>query len=268
MDAITRHRLNLLGVDVDTLCELELQERMDVVYRAFVEGVPVENLSHNRSCVTCPAEPHTWPRATDRLLRDHQTCGLGGTSFSMAYALRDLLHGVGANAHCTMGRNLVTEQVYAAVVAYVEGGGLLYDPGLLAAGPVPVRPGGTFQDPLGTLRLEPRSGATLTLTIAVRDLPGRRAIASLVPLPVPPQRFRQAWVASFHHGRPQPLRLARRQGNVIRRYHEQHRRVEFLTPAGRESRAVGPGPVDTLHDLFGIDADCLRAWFDAGQQAV
>ena len=260
-DAITRHRLDQLGLESEALEMLDLRGRMDTVYRAFVDALPVENLSHNRSCAACPKEPSTWPRATDRLLRDHQARGLGGSSFAMAYALRDLLHGVGANAHCALGRNLVTEQVHPAVVAYVEEGGLLYDPSLLARGPVPIRPGGTYEDALGTVRLEPRSGATLTLTVSARGEEGCRAVASLIPLPAPPQAFRQAWIASFQRGRPQPLRLARRVGDVIRRYHERCRRVEFLTPHGRERRDVGPGPIEVLHDLFGIQTDCLRDWF-------
>ena len=264
MDAITRHRLHQLGVDTEALAGLDLREKMDVVYRAFVESLPVENLSHNTSCLACPSEPHTWPRATDRVLRDHQRRGLGGTSFAMAYALRDLLHGVGANAHCTLGRNLVNENVYAAVLAYVDEGGLLYDPALLATGPIPVRPGGTYEDALGTIRLEPRSGATLSLTISGPDLPGARAVASLLPVPAAPQSFRQAWIASFQRGRPQPLQLSRRVGDVIRRYHQRNDRIEFLTPRGRQSRRVEAEPVDTLHDLFGIEADCLRAWFETG----
>ena len=279
VDVITNHRLKLLGLDPETLAVHGEAERAQVIYGAFLARVPYENLSNNRAVAEEPDCAERWPRATDRLLRENQVHGLGGTSFSLSYCLRDLLRGAGITAHCTLGYNLVTEQAHAAVVVYVEEGPLLYDPALLVCGPIPVRPGGELEDPLGTVRLEPRVGPTLTVTIELRCgdrhvPPGHeifepslaaergRAIYSIIPVPAPPQSFRQAWLASFYRGRPMPLRFARRDGDRIVRYGERPGSIEILRPDGREEVPVQRDVAARLHDLFGIDRACLERWFE------
>jgi hypothetical protein len=267
MDVITRHRLGLLGLDGDAVAERPLAERLQETYRSFVERVPFENLSNNRICAEHPGDPESWPRTTDRFLRDNRSLGLGGTSFTLAYALRDLFRGLGANAHCTLGHNLVTEEVHAAVVVYGEEGPSLYDPSLLMAGPVPVRPGGALEDPLGTITLRPRCGPTLSLCLQRTGGDREKSVYSIIPVPAVPQAFRQAWVASFCRGRARPLRLARRVGDEIRRYGERPGSLEVLRPGGREERRLDAAPVALLHDLFGIDSACLSAWFQRSRVA-
>ncbi len=279
VDVITSHRLKLLGLDPEMLSAHGDAARAQAIYEAFLARVPYENLSNNRAVAAEPESAERWPRATDRLLRENQVHGLGGTSFSLSYCLRDLLRGVGITAHCTLGYNLVTEQAHAAVVVYVDEGPLLYDPALLVCGPIPVRPGGELDDPLGTVRLEPRVGPTLTVTLELRcgdrHVPpgheifehapaegGGRAIYSIIPVPAPPQSFRQAWLASFYRGRPMPLRMARRDGDRIIRYGERPGSIEILAPDGREEITVGHDVAEHLHGLFGIDPACLRMWFE------
>lgn len=254
------------------------RERADIVYRRFLERIPYENLSNNRAVDHAPDDPDTWPRATDLLLRENAAQGLGGTSFSLAYALCDLLRGVSVNAHCTLGYNLVTEQPHAALLVYIDGAPWLYDPALLLAGAVPVRPGGTLEDPLGVCSLLPRCGATLTLSIRViaplrrpdvvdetwgshTDAQGNRAVYSIIPVPAPPQSFRHAWMASFYRGRVMPLRCARRVGDVIYRYGERPNSLETLCATGRILESMPRRPVERLQQIFGIEADCLESWF-------
>jgi hypothetical protein len=251
-------------------------ERAQAVYRRFLDRVPYENLSNNRAVQSSPADPERWPRATDRLLRENKRYGFGGTSFSLGYALRDLMRGVGLQAHCTLGYNLVTEQAHAAVVLYVDEGPLLFDPALLMSGAIPVRPGGTLEDPLGRFRLLPRCGPTLTVTLEARcsaRSPGStgwptgaaegdsRPVYSIIPIPAPPQAYRQAWQASFYRGRALPLRIARRSGDEIHRYGERPASLEVLRVGGREILPVGKDPSETLHRVFGLDETCLREWF-------
>ena len=244
----------MLSIEECDLLPLDEAGRADAIYRAFLARVPYENLSNNLVVREAPNEPDAWPRATDRLLRENASLGLGGTSFSLAYALRDLLRGAGLTAHVTLGYNLVTEQAHAAVVAYVRGVPRLYDPSLLLCGAVPVRPGGSLDDPLGRFVLEPRSGPTLTLTLRLIESlqpqkptheeapeaawaggagPGQpRAVYSLLPVPAPPHSFRQAWLASFYRGRARPLRLARRVDDVIYRYGERPTHWRSCASAG------------------------------------
>jgi hypothetical protein len=267
LDVLTRHRLRILRIDADGLLERPVGERLDEVYRGFLARVPYENLSNNRCCLESPGDPDGWTRPTDRLLRENRDQGLGGTSFSLAYALRDLFRGVGGNAHLTLGKNLVTEEMHAAVVVYAEGDPRLYDPALLVGAPLPVRPGGCVEEPLGVARLEAASGATLTLLLQESDSPRLRPVYQVVPLPASPASFRQAWLASFHRGRPGPLRLARRVGDEIRRYLQRSGRVEILRPGGRTSREIVGCPVRCLHETFGIAEPCLSEWFERPPRA-
>lgn len=278
LDVITAHRLRMLNVAPDAMKGLDARARADAIYRAFIARVPYENLSNNRAVDQAPDEPDTWPRATDRLLRENAAQGLGGTSFSLAYALRDLMRGASVNAHCTLGYNLVAEQPHAALLVYIEGRPLLYDPAMLLCGPIEVRPGGALEDPLGECLLLPRCGATLTLSLRVieplrRNTPqdevwgshvdadGYRAVYSIIPVPAPPQNFRHAWLASFYRGRVMPLRFARRDQDVIYRYGERPRSVERLDLTGRSIERLDSHPVERLQEIFGIDAACLHTWF-------
>ena len=291
LDVITVHRLKMLGEDPSPLLRLPSRERTAIVYRAFLDRVPYENLSNNRAIQEDPADAESWPRATDRLLRENVSLGMGGTSFSLAYALRDLFRGVGVAAHCTLGYNLVTEQAHAAVLVYVDDGPLLYDPSLLMAGPLPVRPGGTFDDPLGRFVMTARCGPTLTVSLRktpaepddamstppaepsdmsmssaawdISSLLGDRPVYSIIPVPAPPQNFRQAWLASFFRGRLMPLRLARRVGDTIYRYGQRPGTLEALRIGGREELDLGRDPPKTLHKTFGICESCIREWFDS-----
>ncbi len=279
MDVITEHRLRQLELDPACLADGSGSERAQRIYEAFIARIPYENLSNNRAVKEQPDDPEAWPRATDKLLRENAAHGLGGTGFSLAYALRDLFRGAGLTAHCSLGHNLVTEQAHAAVVLYAEVGPLLYDPALLMSGPIPVRPGGELHDPIGMLRLEPRCGPTLTVTLRMScgdrprlpgdpiwqapvDASGDRAIYSIIPMPAPPQNYRQAWLASFYRGRPLPLRFARRVGDRVYRYGERPGSIEILSADKREEVSVGPDPAHQLHEVFGIDESCLRAWFE------
>jgi len=262
LDVITRHRLQLLAVEPGGLEALPGRERLQRTYDAFLAATPYENLSNNLSVSYAPEDSDRWPRATDRLLRENAAHGLGGTSFSLSYALRDLFRGLGANAHCTLGHNLVTEEAHAAVVVYDDEGPWLYDPALLLPTPVPVRPGGSTRDSLGCCMLLPRCGPTLTVCLEPLG-EERRQVYSIIPVPAPPTCFRQAWVASFHRGRHAPLRMARRVGDEIRRYGERPGSLEILRPDGRIEVTTGPAPVDLLHRSFGIDRDLLAGWFAA-----
>ena len=270
----------MLAIGAEMVSECAPVERAQAIYRSFLERVPYENLSNNRSVTESPDDPENWPRATDRLLRENADLGLGGTSFSLAYALRDLLRGAGLTAHTTLGYNLVTEQAHAAVIVYVDQGPLLYDPAMLMSGPVPVRPGGVLEDPLGEICLEPRCGPTLTVTIrmhggqptprepgdeiwhAPTDDQGVRPVYSIIPVPAPPQSYRQAWLASFYRGRTMPLRLACRRNDEIIRYGERPGTIEVLRADGRHEIELGEDPAAQLHELFGIGEDCLREWFE------
>jgi hypothetical protein len=262
VDVITRHRLHLLAVETGGLEELPGRVRLGRAYEAFLATTPFENLSNNLAVLAAPDRPEAWPRATDRVLRDHSVHGLGGTSFSLAYALRDIFRGLGANAHCTLGHNLVTEEAHAAVLVYDEDGPWLYDPSLLLPRPIPIRPGGEAVDALGRATLLPRCGPTLTLSLApLGEEP--RQVYSLLPIPAPPPCFRQAWIASFHKGRLAPLRMARRVGDEIRRYGERPGSLEVLRPDGRVEERPGAQPAEALHRAFGIDAGLLTEWFSA-----
>ncbi len=267
MDVITRHRLQLLAVASGDLEALPGRERLQRAYAAFLAATPYENLSNNLAVSAAPGDCERWPRTTDRMLRENAAHGLGGTSFSLAYALRDIFRGLGANAHCTLGHNLVTEEAHAAVVVYDDEGPWLYDPALLLPMPVPVRPGGEAQDSLGRCVLLARCGPTLTVCLEPLGEASRQ-VYSIIPVPAPPTCFRQAWVASFHRGRRTPLRMARRVGDEIRRYGERPGSLEILRPDGRVEVSTGPAPVELLHRAFGIDRDLLAGWFATGSSAT
>jgi hypothetical protein len=267
LDALARHRLNLLGLDPDAVEALPLPERVRVVHRAFVERLPIETLTRVARRRERPAEPETWLRTTDRCLREAAREGTGGTSFAVSYALADCLRGVGANAHTTLAHHLEHEEPHAATLVYLEDGPLLLDLALFALGGVPVRPGGVFEDALCGHALEARRGPMLTLFRMERD--GKaRALYSWIPMPAPPDAFRRAWLSVALDHREPTIEISRRVGDEVLRYDERKGTLEVECRDGCRSEPLDADLAECLHAKFGVSEPLLRAHFavDAAQR--
>lgn len=260
MDVLARHRLSLLGLDPDALEASPVDARVDAVYAAFVARVPYENLSNLSRRRARPAEPESWPRGTDRLLRDLADHGLGGTCFSMAYALADLFRNVGANAHTVLGMHLRKEESHACTVVWGTEGPRLFDASYFLARALPVWPGASVDDGLFRFDLEARCGPLMTLVQTARD-GTRTPLYSLIPNPAPPDAFRRAWLQTFLERPERAVRIARRVGHEVRWFGEEAGRVDRITPDGKVSLAVARDPVPMLHELFGVSVDTLRGFF-------
>jgi hypothetical protein len=263
VDALARHRLAFLDLDAAALEPLPLPDRVRIVYRRFLERVPFETLSKVDRWRAHPAEPEAWPRTTDRLLRDAKADGLGGTCFSMAYALADLFRGVGANAHTALGQDVRAQTPHAAVVVYHDDGPYLFEPTFFVGDGIPVRPGGSVEDALFEHVLEPRCGPMLTLVQVRRD-GSREPLYSMIPMPAPTDGYWRSWLDTFRGPRSQVTRLARRCGDEVRRFDGDKR--DCVTVVG----ASGKNEVDAkddlpavLHRLFGLSETWLRAHFSS-----
>jgi hypothetical protein len=266
VDVLTRHRLSLLGVDPDEIDRLDLPARIEAVHRAFVTRIPFETISRLRRWREHPAEPGAWLRTTDRLLREHATDGAGGTSFSLSYALADLLRGVGVVAHTTLAHHLRRDEPHAAVLVFTDEGGFLHDPTYFLPMGVPVRPGGSASDGLFAHSLEPRRGPTLVL---VQRGPGGEVVPlyALVAVPAGPDEYRRAWTDDCRRHRESHVRMARRDGDVVQRWSERHGCVEVTTPEGRRDEDLGPDVPGELHRRFGLSESLLRSQLTPASQA-
>ena len=266
MDALSRRRLALLGLDPAEIEVLPPAKRLEAVHHAFVAKIPYETLSKQERHRQHPAEPEKWMRTTDRLLREAASDGLGGTCFSMAYALADVFRALGAVAHTALGHNILTEEPHAAVIVYQDDGPRLFEPSFFVPEGIPVRPEGSVADPLFTHVLEARArGGCLLTLVQHQHAPGGQSkpLFSMIPMPAPADAFRRAWLATFSCERGKPLMLARRVGDEVRWYGDDKDHVEILSTSGRRRVDVGRDPPATLHALFGIDEDRLRAHFAA-----
>jgi hypothetical protein len=263
VDALARHRLNLLGLDPEVLALLPVGERVRAIHRAFVDRLPIETLTRVARRRERPAEPESWLRTTDRCLREAAREGTGGTAFAVAYALADCLRGAGANAHTTLAHHLEHEEPHAATLVYLEDGPLLLDLAIFALGGVPVRPGGEFQDGLAHHVLEPRRGPMLTLHRVDRD--GKsHAIYSWIPMPAPPDAFRRAWLSvELDHKEP-TVEISRRVGDEVVRFDEKKGTLEVEGCEGCRCEALDADLAECIHARLGVSESLLRAHFAVG----
>jgi hypothetical protein len=263
VDALTRHRLSLLGLDPEAVSRTSVAQRPRAVYQAFVRRVPCETLSERRRWRERPADPDAWPRTTDRLLRESASDGLGGTCFALAYALADVLRGVGVNAHTALGKRLDPDEAHAVVIAYPEDGSpRLYDPSYFVGDGVPLYPGGETRDATGTWTLVARCGPMLCLQRA-REGERPKTLYSLLPAPAPPDAYRREWIGSVARRRETAVRLARRVGDRVECYCESKGFIEVHAQDGVHRVDPGPNVPRALHEHFGLSEAVLRAHFAA-----
>jgi hypothetical protein len=265
LDALARHRLNLLRLDPDAVAALPLPDRVRAVHRAFVERIPLETLTRVARRRERPAEPEAWLRTTDRCLREAARDGTGGTCFAVAYALADCLRGIGANAHTTLAHHLEHEEPHAATLVYLDDGPWLLDLALFATGGVPVRPGGAYEDGLCGLALEARRGPMLTLFRCGRD--GKaQPLYSWIPMPAPPDAYRRAWLSVYLDHREPTFEIARRLGDEVLRFDEKKGTLDVECSSGCRSESTDADLAELLHARFGVSEALLRAHFAVGAE--
>lgn len=260
MDVLTRHRISLLGLDAAGLERQSIRDRVRQTYAAFVARVPFETLTNLARRRAHPADPEQWPRTTDRLLRESASDGTGGTCFATAYALAEILRGLGANAHTTIGHHLRKNEPHAAVIVFEDDGPYLLDSAFLLTQAMPVRPGAFLDDALFRHELEPRCGPMLTLT-QVGRAGTRRALYSWIPMPAFPAAFRAAWIAAFRLRMESRTRIARRVGDEVYAYVGDRGPIEVVSATGRREIDPGPDVPAALHRYFGLSETVLRSHF-------
>lgn len=258
VDLLTRHRLRLLGLDPEALDRLSAAARARALYRRFLEAVPYENYSALARRHAYPADPSAWPRGTDRLLTDAHEQGLGGTCFSLAYALADLLRGVGVAAHTALAHHLAHEEPHALVLVHGDEGPALFDPACFVGEPLPVWPGSTCFDGVYRWSLRPRRGPLLEVVRAGPVGPPA-PLYSLVPMPAPPEVFRRLWIEAVGRRATRPGRLARRRGAAVVGFREEAGCVDVITAHGHREVPLGPAAVTRLHHLLDVPEATLRA---------
>ena len=262
MDVLTRHRISLLGLDASSLERRPLRDRVRETFAAFVSRVPFETVTNLARRRAHPADPEQWPRTTDRLLRESASDGTGGTCFSMAYALAEVLRGLGANAHTTLGHHLAKNEPHAAVIVFEDDGPHLFDTAFLLTQALPVRPGGFTEDALFRHELEPRCGPMLTLVQT--DRAGvKKPLYSWIPMPAFPAAFREVWIAAFRKRMESRTRIIRRVGDEVFAFGGERGPIEVVSVNGRREIDPGADLPATLHRIFGLSEAVLRSHFAA-----
>jgi hypothetical protein len=263
VDALTRHRLSLLGLDADAVSKTPVEQRPQLLNVAFVRRIPCETLSQRRRWRERPADRDAWPRTTDRFLREAATEGLGGTCFAIAYALADVLRGVGVNAHTALAMHVDRDEPHGVVIVYPEDGSpRLFDPSYFLLEGVPLYPGGESRDALGDFALVARCGPMLCLQRA-RGSERAKTLYSLIPAPAPPDAYRRAWIESVARHRDVAVRIARRSGDDVACYSEAKGVIEMRGRNGVRSLDPGADVPRALHQHFGVAEAVLRAHFAA-----
>ncbi len=262
MDVLTRHRIALLGLDASSLERRPLRDRVRETYAAFVSRVPFETVTNLARRRAHPADPEQWPRTTDRLLRESASDGTGGTCFSMAYALAEILRGLGANAHTTLGHHLAKNEPHAAVIVFEDDGPHLFDSAFLLTQALPVRPGGVIEDNLFRHELEPRCGPMLTLVQTDRE-GVKKPLYSWIPMPAFPAAFRDVWIAAFRKRMESRTRIIRRVGDEVFAFGGERGPIDVVSTSGRREIDPGPDLPAALHRIFGLSESVLRSHFAA-----
>ena len=132
------------------------------------------------------------------VFEDHERYGLGGTCFSLTYALKSLLDPLGIPTFYITADMKTGKNVHCALIAELSGAQYLVDPGYLFSEPLPLLNGGRKK---GTSQkfvfaaLEQREGRWNLLTF--HPSAGMRWRYAFDDIPVSENEFFQYWRASF-----------------------------------------------------------------------
>lgn len=174
--------------------ELELLEKIVEAFSRY----PYENVSKIIKLSRHLDEPHPI-RLPGEVVEDHLRAGLGGTCFSMTFALQTILTNSSFDCYPVMADMRAGRNIHCALVARIGEDKYLLDPGYLLGRPAELHPDRPFSFWNEFARVElfylPAEGAYHLYTFSGRE---RKWRYRFVDRPTGPEEFLQHWQASFH----------------------------------------------------------------------
>jgi arylamine N-acetyltransferase len=203
-------------------------------------------------------------RFADDLLEEHQSCGTGGTCFSLTNALGLVLSDLGYDVVPVMGDMKHGSNIHCGLLVRTVQGVFMLDPGYLVAEPVPVLPGRSVELRNGPVRLVygfDQDGAEATLstasgedTLQVRYRMRLRAVGS--------GEFLGHWLDSFDSVGMRSLHLNTISGGDRLSAHNLNLRLDH--GSSRENLKFRESYASVIENRFGISGriaeEAHRLW--------
>jgi len=204
----------------------------------------------------------TWDSGTqirlpDQVIEDHIRKNLGGTCFSLTFALQTILLqngfiGYPVMAHMRAGRN-----IHCALIIGLDGLKYLVDPGYLLNEPMQLEAATrrVYHREFGgvELRYTPASDSFDLFTFENQEIKWRYQFQDR---PCPPDEFLQYWTASFTMPTMHGICLTRITPKGIIYIHKEFMRQ--TTEQGKKNFKLKTNYHETVHELFGIDKEVIE----------
>jgi arylamine N-acetyltransferase len=196
-------------------------------------------------------------RLPNQVIEEHVTQNLGGTCFSLTFALQSILFqsgfiGYPVMAHMRAGRN-----IHCALVVELNAAKYLVDPGYLLNEPLLLEPATcrVYHREFGGVELRyTRDTDTFDLfTFENQEIKWRYQFQDRF---CPPDEFLQHWTASFTMAMMHGICLTRISRNGIIYIHKEFMRQ--TTGQGKKNFKLKTNYHETVHDLFGIDKQVIE----------
>lgn len=219
------------------------------IYTAFF-NIPYENITkiikgHTKS------DPLEKLRLPDELIRNHLRLRMGGTCFSLAYALHEMLQQLGFETY------LVTADIqgkmdnHVALVVPFEDSKFLVDPGFTIPNLIEIAEDRiTYgHNPIGRVQLE-YAGVGRLFRLANRNRKVERFSFILKDIPVSLDYFMELWPKSFNNGALETINICKVIDNRLVRC--RNRILTEYTPTGKFQKSIAHNFVQTIEQVYGF----------------
>lgn len=219
------------------------------IYTAFFH-IPYENLTKIIKSQSVKSAPEIF-RLPDELINDHLRMRLGGTCYSLSFALYNLLTHLGFDCYLVAADTFGKIDNHAALIVQIDDAKFLVDPGFTIPNVIEVSEERiTYgHNPLGRVQLEYKGyGRLFHLTTRNRQTEKFRFI--LKDMPINEDTFFQLWEHSFTSGSLDAInivnviknRLVRCRNEVLTEY----------TAKGKLQKSIAHNLQQTIEEIFGF----------------
>ncbi len=212
-------------------------------------NLPYENLSKILKLNRHWESEHL--RFPGEVVSDHEHFKLGGTCFSLTFALRSILDFFGYETYIVMADMPAGANTHCALVWKNRGQAYLLDPGYLLARPLEIH--GSFAGSFVSLNYEPTTDKYVLWTTGNKKLKRRYSFANI---PTGRDDFQNYWEQSFHWMTMHGICLAKRNENGFTYLHN-----HYLKRSGRDLYYKGNFTEDIAiiaRKYFEISPDIVR----------